>query len=153
MKIREYRQADQKVLFQLFYNTVHEINCRDYNEEQINTWAPVNIDLKAWNESFLHHHSIVVEKDNEIVGFADMDRNGYLDRLFVHKDYQGIGIATMLLENLENYAKENGILSCDTYASITAKPFFEKRGFIVERENIVKRENVELINYKMSKKY
>lgn len=26
-------------------------------------------------------------------GFADMDADGYLDRLYVHKDYQGRGVA------------------------------------------------------------
>lgn len=27
------------------------------------------------------------------VGFADMDADGYLDRLYVHKGYQGRGVA------------------------------------------------------------
>jgi GNAT superfamily N-acetyltransferase len=27
------------------------------------------------------------------VGFADMDADGYLDRLYVHRDYQGRGVA------------------------------------------------------------
>ena len=35
--------------------------------------------------------------------------------------------------------------------SITAKPFFEKFGFIEVKKNIVKRNNVELINFSMEK--
>ena len=40
-------------------------------------------------------------------GFADMDADGYLDRLYVHKDYQGRGVATALCDALEQAAQAN----------------------------------------------
>lgn len=37
----------------------------------------------------------------------------------------------------------------DTHASITARPFFEKRGYRVEKEHVVVRHGVRLSNYVM----
>ncbi|MEG2182627.1 MAG: GNAT family N-acetyltransferase, partial [Oscillospiraceae bacterium] len=88
---------------------------------------------------------------NIIVGFGDMDNNGYFDRLYVHKDYQGKGIAAAIATELERLAEMQGILAFSTHASVTAKPFFEKRGYCVVRENKVIRNGVELTNFIMEK--
>ena len=40
MIIREYRKEDLGEVMQLFYDTVHTVNRRDYTEEQVNAWAP-----------------------------------------------------------------------------------------------------------------
>ena len=148
MIIRRYEPADCKELVELFYNTVHYINAKDYTEEQLNVWATKSIDLEKWNQSLLAHFSLVAVEDGVIVGFGDIDSTGYLDRLYVHKDYQNQGIATEICDKLE-YAFEVGKVS--TYASITAKPFFEKRGYKAIKKQTVIRSGVELHNYVMEK--
>jgi len=94
------------------------------------------------------NYTIVALENNIIVGFGDIDKTGYLDRLYVHKDYQGKKIATLILVELEKKVKPCKII---TYASITAKPFFESRGYEVVKENVVIRNNVYLSNYIMEK--
>ena len=49
MIIRRYEISDCKYVAELFYNTVHFINSKDYTEEQLNVWATGNIDLERWN--------------------------------------------------------------------------------------------------------
>ena len=88
MLLREYRTADCEKLAKLFYQTVHSVNARDYTEEQLNVWATGKVDLPKWDESFLRHKTMVAIQNGEVVGFGGMDLNGYLDRLYVHKDYQ-----------------------------------------------------------------
>ena len=83
-----------------------------------------------------------------IVGFGDMDHTGYLDRLYVHKDYQNQGIATAICEALERNA---GSGSLRVHASVTAKPFFLLRGYEVVREQQVMRQGIALTNYVMEK--
>ncbi|WP_252225823.1 GNAT family N-acetyltransferase [Clostridium sp. ZBS2] len=148
MIIRKYKPLDCMVLAELFYNTVHLVNAKDYTEEQLNVWATGSIDLKEWNKSFLEHFTVVAIEDNVIVGFGDIDNNGYLDRLFVHKDYQNKGIATAICDKLEKYVCADKI---STHASITAKPFFEKRGYKVIKEQQIERKGIILINYVMEK--
>lgn len=39
MFIREYRPSECKELTELFYNTVHTVNVKDYVKEQLDVWA------------------------------------------------------------------------------------------------------------------
>lgn len=46
------------------------------------------------------HFSLVAIEAGMIVGFGDIDSTGYVDRLYVHKDYQRKGIATAICDML-----------------------------------------------------
>lgn len=148
MEIRNYKAEDCKCLAELFYDTVHTVNAKDYTEEQLNVWATGKLNLEKWNESFLEHYSVVAVIEDKIVGFGEMDKTGYLDRLYVHKDYQRKGIATAICDNLETTVQTTKFV---THASITANPFFEKRGYRVVKEQQVERQGVWLTNYVMEK--
>ena len=71
--------------------------------------------------------------------------------MFVHKDLQGQGIAKALLTEIENKAsiQQNDLIYSDV--SITAKGFFEKHGFDVEKQQMKKSKKKELINFRMTK--
>ena len=71
--------------------------------------------------------------------------------LYVHKDRQGQGIARRILADLERMAADRGLADSVVYASITARPFFEKMGYKAECENVAIRNGVALTNYRMSK--
>lgn len=148
MKLRAYRSEDCPELARLFYETVHTVNARDYTQEQLNAWAAGNVDLNTWNTSFLAHHTVVAEMDGKIVGFGDMDLSGYLDRLFVHKDFQHCGVATAICDALE---KSSSATKFTTHASVTARPFFEKRSYAVVKQQQVERRGVRLTNFVMRK--
>ena len=119
MIIREYQPSDCEEITELFYNTVHTVNAKDYTEEQLNVWAARPIDLEKWNRSLQQHYSIVAIENGVIVGFGDIDKTGYLDRFFVHANHQGEGIATAICDQLEYAIRGNITLQ----ASITARPF------------------------------
>lgn len=146
MVIREYISSDCERLADLFFQTVHTVNAKDYTKEQLDVWATGNVDLSVWNNSFLEHYTLVAAENDVIVGFGDIDNTGYLDRLFVHKDYQGQGIATALCDRLEV-----GFDKVTTQASITAKPFFMNRGYRLIMEQQVVRNGISLTNYVMEK--
>lgn len=150
MWIRRYEPGDLWQVTALFYDTVHTVNAADYAPEQLDAWADGAPDADRWNRSLLAHHSLVaVEGRDLIVGFGDIDGTGYLDRLYVHKDRQGLGIATALCDRLER-AVDAPVLT--THASLTARPFFERRGYRVLREQQVERHGVRMTNYVMEKR-
>ena len=148
MFIREYRPSDCKELAELFYNTVHTVNAKDYTKEQLDVWATGQVDLQKWNQSLQEHFSIVAVERSIIVGFGDIDQTGYLDRLFVHSAYQMKGIATAICNRLESEVRGDIV----THASMTARPFFEKRGYKVMKEQQVERQGIFLTNFVMTKK-
>ena len=147
MVIRKYRSSDCKEIIELFYNTVHTVNAKDYTKEQLDVWATGKVELEKWDKSFQEHFTVVAVDEEIIVGFGDIDKTGYLDRLYVHHDYQKKGVATAICNELEKVVQSN----ITTYASITAKPFFEKRGYKVIKEQKVERKGVFLTNFCMEK--
>lgn len=148
MMIRRYDSLDCKCLAELFYQTVHTVNAKDYTREQLDVWATKSIDLEEWNRKFLEHFTVVAVEDDRIVGFGDIDETGYLDRLYVHQDYQGRGIASALCEKLEGAVQKDKIT---VHASITAVPFFQSRGYEIIKEQQVIRQGVSLTNFVMEK--
>ena len=148
MIIRTYQSPDCEYLANLFYDTVHTINARDYTKEQLDVWATGSVDLKEWDRSLSAHDTVVAVEDERIVGFGDMDKTGYLDRLYVHKDYQNQGIATAICRELERRA---GSVKIRVHVSITAKPFFLSQGYQVIKEQQVMRQGILLTNYVMEK--
>ena len=144
--IRNYQSSDCSQIAELFYNTVHTVNARDYTGEQLDAWASGNVDLEEWDRSFSEHTTLVAVMDDIIVGFGDIDRTGYLDRLYVHKNYQNRGFASAICDRLEQAVCTDRII---THASITAKSFFEHRGYTAVKEQQVIRRGVSLTNYVM----
>lgn len=148
MQLRAYRESDCGQLAELFYQTVHSVNAADYTKAQLDAWATGKVALQEWNRSFLAHHTIVADRDGEIVGFGDIDSTGYLDRLYVHKDHQHQGIASAICDALEQWAGNRTITA---HASITAKSFFLHRGYRIIRKQEVVRSGITLTNFVMEK--
>ncbi|WP_068621247.1 GNAT family N-acetyltransferase [Paenibacillus tuaregi] len=154
MQIRKFQDYDIDQIVTLFYETVHTVNKKDYSQEQLDAWASKAEEpqrRESWRKSLGSHISYVAERDGRIVGFTDMTTEGYLDRLFVHKDYQGQGIAAALVDTLESEAVTLGLAEVETEASVTAKPFFEAKGYKVMQPQIVERKGISLKNYRMKK--
>ena len=150
-KIRRAVQDDIDQIRHLFYDTINNINVRDYNSEQIRLWSSGHLKIDRWNKSISEQYFIVCESDNIITGFASITDKGYLDFMYVHKDHQGKGIASAMLAGLETYADSKGIKEIWAQVSITARPFFRSKGFEITKEFITKIEDVEFADAVMTK--
>lgn len=58
MQLREYQPSDCAQMTELFYQTVHSVNAKDYTKEQLDAWATGEVDLQAWDKSFRAHKTI-----------------------------------------------------------------------------------------------
>ena len=152
MEFREYKNTDLHADMDLFYVTVHEVNKNDYSEEQLDAIAPKDANEYHWEKSLEKNHTIVVEEEDKLIAFGNIGKTGYLDRLYVHPDYLRKGIASKLVEELEEYAKKHGSHVINVTSSITSKPFFESKGYAVIEEQINERRGERLLRYLMEKK-
>ena len=93
MRLRPFQPSDLSAITHLFYETVHSVTAKDYTQEQREAWAPASMfkNESSWFESLTRNDTFVVEDGARVVGFIDISAEGYLDRLFVHKDYQRQG--------------------------------------------------------------
>src|SRR4051812_18745655 len=99
MLTRKATLQDIDQLKELYFGTITTINTKDYNEEQIKAWASTVERTESLLRRISEQCFFVVENDDKkIIGFASLDKTGYLDLLYVHKDFQRTGIAKKLLE-------------------------------------------------------
>ena len=77
---------------------------------------------------------VVVEFDTEIVGYADVQPDGYVDHFFVAGSHPRQGIRTRLMTRIHDEARSLGLTELTSNVSKTAEPFFALHGFhVVER--------------------
>ena len=149
--LRKAQSADVDHITTLFAETVGEINRHDYNSDQIRAWQQGKYPRSKWEKRIHEQYFLVAIENQELVGFASLTNNGFLDTLFVHKNHQRKGIAKKMVEALIDYARSNNFIRIETEGSITAQPFFTKMGFTVIRPQKVEARGVYLDNFLMEK--
>lgn len=150
LKFRQGNVKDLQELKSLFLGTIQSVCSTDYGPEQIAVWTSSVENDKRWLELINEQFVLLAEKEG-IVGFCSLDNGDYVDFLYVHKDHQGEKIALQLYQRIEEKAKKLGMRKLSSDVSLTARPFFEKMGFVVLKEQRNMKKGVELINFKMSK--
>ena len=135
MNIRRYRIGEEKEIWKVCYDTIRIINGRDYTQEQVQKWAPDSID-SDWSERLRQKNPFIAEHNGQIIGFAELEANGHIDRFYSHHQWQRKGIGKLLYQAIEDEASRMKIDLLFAEVSMTAREFFLSRGFeIVGEEN------------------
>jgi putative acetyltransferase len=151
--IRKYSVGDVHALAHIYYHTIHRINSQHYTPEQVDVWAPESsLEESQWVKKFEKTIPLVAVVDEAVVGFAEFESDGYIDCFYCHHNWIGCGVGSALMHAIYEKASEWKVNRIFAEVSITAKPFFEKQGFIIVTEQTVIKRGVHLKNYKMEKK-
>lgn len=140
---------DDAATLAVFRRAVHVTAAADYTPEQLAAWAPDDPDLAAWAARRAAGRTVVATLDGRVVGFTDVDADGYVDMMFVDPDAARRGVGRALLAWAHDEAVRLGATSMTTRASLTARPFFEAQGFRVESEHQPVVRGVRLTNFAM----
>lgn len=151
MEIRQFKNGDEVGLFRVFLSAVRDIASRDYTPEQIEAWAPADIDQELWASHMRALRPFVVVIEGEIAGYADIQLNGYIDHFFVSGIHPKQGVGTTLMNRIHEEAKLLGIGELTSDVSKTAEPFFVRHGFYVVKRQFPIRRGVTLQNALMRK--
>jgi len=152
VRLRPYGPGDAAATRDVFFRAVRETARADYTAEQVAAWAPAAVDLDGWHERLLRNRTVVaVDDEGRVLGFSDADEDGFVDMLFVLPDVVGRGIAGALLDHVLERARSEGATSAGTRASLTARGFFEHKGFRVVEEHHPVRQGVRLTNFLMTR--
>lgn len=151
MLIRRYRSGEENYLWDIFYNTIHRINIRDYNQSQVSAWAPLGLDADIWRTKIESINPFVAISDGRIIGYADLQENGFIDHFFCDYRWQRKGVGSLLMAKIHEEAIRQGIECLFSEVSITAKPFYIYHGFIVIKNQMLEIRGEKLNNFKMEK--
>ena len=147
--VRKYKKGDEKAIWQIKHDTIRKVNINDYSEQQVQAWAPDIYNQEQWTKRIKEMNPFVAEIDGNIVGYADVQSDGYIDHFFCHYEYQGLGIGKALMQSIFKKAQAERINRLYSHVSITAKPFFAHFGFITIKQQRVEVREQELTNFVM----
>lgn len=129
--IRRFKPEDAAALFEVYYSAIHLVACKDYSPEQIQAWAPENLNRTLWQQHLQQLKPFVAEQHGEIVGYADLQASGYIDHFFVSGKHGQKGIGSQLMTHILAEAKTLGLTELTSDVSRTAQPFYAKFGFVI----------------------
>lgn len=121
--------GDIPAIVEMYRATVHTINAKDYTPAQIKVWADGAVNYPRWEKAIKEQYFVMAEIDGKLAGFSSIAKNGYLDFLYVSKDYQRCGVALTLLKEIERKAREQKNQEIYSHVSKTARGFFQKMGY------------------------
>jgi putative acetyltransferase len=129
IELRDFRAGDEPRLRVVFESAIHDVASRDYGQAEVDAWAPREFDPSQWARRMQGIAPFVVERDGEVVAYADVQPSGYIDHFFVAAAANGLGIGRRLMERIHDRARELGIVELTSEVSRTAQPFYVHFGF------------------------
>ena len=135
LAMRPMLPADVPLLAEIFRASIEELTGDDYSEAQQEAWLSVADDEEEFGARLAGELTLVATYDGAAVGFAALAGNKEIDMLYVHPAAAGQGVAAMLCDALEKLAAARGTKDLTVDASDTARGFFEKRGFKMQKRN------------------
>ncbi len=149
--LREFRPGDEVALRLVFESAIRDVACRDYTPQQVEAWAPREIDAADWAEHMRNLAPFVATRGDEILGYADLQPSGYIDHFFVSGAAGGQGVGGLLMRRILARAEELELSELTSHVSLTAQPFFAHFGFEVVEHRVVNVRGVEMRNAAMRK--
>jgi putative acetyltransferase len=150
--LRPLLPTDPPLLVAIFQSSIEELTGDDYTAAQQQAWAAMADDDEGFASRLAGGLTLVATMNGSPVGFAAMQGNQQIDMLYVHPAMSGQGVGSMLLDALERLAVARGATRLTADASDTARPFFERRGFVSRQRNSVSCGREWLVNTTMEKK-
>lgn len=151
MDFRKATILDLAEMQEMYIETIKWVCKNDYTPLQIDAWVSGLNNTERWLKLIHEQYVLLATIKDQIVGYGTLKNGNYIDFFCVHKDFQRQGIADKVFNELEHEAIKENSKTITADISITAKPFFEKKGFVVKAKQKNMRLGVELVNYKMEK--
>lgn len=136
ISVRRYRVGEEATLQNIYSKSTRELNSKDYSIDQIERWVAKHSDLVEWTERLKKTNPFVAEKDGNLVAFGELEPDGHIDFFYCHPDWQGCGAGSQLMSSITAEALKIGVKTLFTEVSVTAEPFFTKKGFRIMEERV-----------------
>lgn len=135
IKIETYQEGLVDDLWEVYYTAIRLGCANHYNTAQLKAWAPDGFDKREFGNKMGDLKPFIALLDGRVVGYADLQPDGYIDHFFVHGEHQRKGVGSALMMRIMEAGK--GAPRLYSNVSNTAKPFFENYGFHVEKQQLI----------------
>ncbi|MBO9501735.1 GNAT family N-acetyltransferase [Brevundimonas sp. A19_0] len=147
------REGDAEAMAGVYERAVRDIGARYYSAEQVVAWVGQGSRAERFRRKITDGRRgwVAVDQANRVTGFADLEADGHIDLVYVDPAVAGQGVATLMLDELENAARSTGITRLFVEASEPARRMFERRGYTVTARRDFEIGGVAIHNYAMER--
>lgn len=149
--LRPYLPADAPALIDIFRDSIELLTQDEYDEDQRGAWASAADDEEAFAGRLGKALTILATIDGDAVGFASLQGADKIDLLYVEPSLARHGVGTALIDALEKLGAARGANRITADVSDSARPFFEKRGYVAQTRNTVEVNGEWLTNTTMTR--
>jgi putative acetyltransferase len=135
--LRPYLPADAKRCLAIFRASIDGMATEDYDDEQRAAWISRAKDAPAFAGRLGEALTLLASVDGTVAGFASLKGAASIDMLYVDPAFSRRGVGATLIEALLRLAEARGVDRVASDVSDTARPLFERQGFVAERRNLV----------------
>ena len=129
VKIRRHLPGEEKALQEIYFEATRKSNSRDYTSEQVARWVAEHADLEEWTSRLAGTKPFVAVIDGRPIAFGELEPDGHIDFFYCHPDWEGRGAGSELIRAITVEALKRGLKTLHAEVSVTAEPFFTKKGF------------------------
>lgn len=134
IEIRPARTSDAHAISQVIISALHVSNAQDYAPEVIRR-VEKSFSVERVAQLIDARQVLVAERNRQLLGTASLD--GQVVRtVFIDPPMQGQGIGRLLMLAITRLAREQGIAELLVPSSLTARGFYQRLGFELQREVI-----------------
>jgi putative acetyltransferase len=149
--LRPFLPTDAQRCIEIFHASVEEMTSEDYDAEQREAWSARASDPAGFASRLAEALTLIAIVDGVSAGFASLKGVDVLDMLYVDPAFARRGVAGALIDALVRLAQARGAERITSEASDTARPVFERQGFVAQRRNLVSVGDQWLANTTMTK--
>jgi putative acetyltransferase len=150
--LRPYLPSDALRCAAIFRVSIEESTVEDYDDDQRRVWAAKADDGAAFGARLAGALSLIAVIDGDPVGFASLKGAEEIEMLYVDPDFARRGVGASLIDAMTRIAAARGAKQLTSDVSDTARPLFERQGFVAQRRNLVELDGEWLANTTMAKK-
>ena len=151
MNLRQITIKDQLELKKVYFDSIQSLDEKIYNQEQIRAWSSQAWDNPNFNKSITQGKGWLLSDEGKIIAFAIRYPINRIALFYCKGKFQRKGYGSKLLRKLEDEAKNEGLDSLSTEASLISYKLFIKNEWEIIRKEKVTINNIFFERYKMTK--
>ena len=151
MNLRQITIKDQLELKKIYFDSIQSLDEKIYSQEQKRAWSSQAWHNPNFDKSINKGKGWLISKKGIIIAFATRDPTDRIALFYCKSKFQRKGYGSKLLHKLEDEAKNEGLDSLSTEASLISYKLFLKNKWKIIRKEKVIIDNIIFERYKMTK--
>lgn len=145
MQIQLFNTKDIEELYHFIVDTIQVSYFGYYPEEAIHHFVEYSNKTDILDDA-KNNYVIVIKNENKIVATGTL-RYTHIKRVFVSPNYQRQGLGKLIMQHLEDKAKQDNLKLVELHSSLFAKQFYDSLNYKMFKIGKVAVENGELLYY------